>query len=536
MLILVGLLQAVVADPFAVWPMPKSIVMGSNLASVSPRFEFTAQGNTPELAQMMLRYQKQIANTDWKPIVPTFEASGTPEWELKSVVVQVDSKSAELDENTDESYTLSIKDSVGLINAPTIYGARHAMETLYQMVQLSNRHRVICKVPLEINDEPKFKHRGLLLDTSRNYYPVKDILRTIETMGRNKMNVFHWHIVDSHSWPFQSKKHPKLSQKGAIFPEQIYTFEDIHGIVKFAKAHGVRIIPELEAPAHSYAMGLAYPEIKTCMNMDKWADFAAEPPSGQIDPTNSKSIEIVKDLMDEFAILFPDSRMHLSGDEVNQKCWDDDPRIKLFLRNENMDVGNLLTNFSSRMHLHALEHKKDIVVWEEMVLNHNANLPKNTLVQVWNQQDKVKDIIEKGYSVILSNVQHWYLDCGRGGWMGNSPNGNSWCDPYKHWQRVYSLNMYDSLDHNQKKKVVGGEVALWSEQADPVNLDILLWPRTCAAAEVLWSGNMDHNHVVIPKNTLTRLNNFRFHLTHHGVNAEPLQPLWCVRHPGRCNA
>ena len=36
----------------------------------------------------------------------------------------------------------------------------------------------------------------------------------------------------------------------------------------------------------------------------------------------------------------------------------------------------------------------------------------------------------------------------------------------------------------------GGEVHMWNEQTDPVNLDSRVWPRAAAAAEVLWSGKI----------------------------------------------
>ena len=38
--------------------------------------------------------------------------------------------------------------------------------------------------------------------------------------------------------------------------------------------------------------------------------------------------------------------------------------------------------------------------------------------------------------------------------------------------------------------MLGGKVALWSEQADPAVLDARIWPRTSAMAETLWSGKI----------------------------------------------
>lgn len=39
--------------------------------------------------------------------------------------------------------------------------------------------------------------------------------------------------------------------------------------------------------------------------------------------------------------------------------------------------------------------------------------------------------------------------------------------------------------------VLGGEIHLWSERSDPYNAGRVIWPRSSAAGEVLWSGRQD---------------------------------------------
>jgi hexosaminidase len=70
-------------------------------------------------------------------------------------------------------------------------------------------------IPVVIYDTPKFQHRGLNMDVSRNWYPIDDILRTIRALSWNKFNRLHLHMTDSQAWPMDIPAFPLLSQKGA---------------------------------------------------------------------------------------------------------------------------------------------------------------------------------------------------------------------------------------------------------------------------------------------------------------------------------
>ena len=46
------------------------------------------------------------------------------------------------------------------------------------------------------------------------------------------MNVIHWHIVDSISFPFQSSTFPSMSAEGAYSQSHIYTHDDIRTVIQ----------------------------------------------------------------------------------------------------------------------------------------------------------------------------------------------------------------------------------------------------------------------------------------------------------------
>lgn len=126
-----------------------------------------------------------------------------------------------------------------------------------------NKNLQLKMTSQQIYDKPRMPHRGLLLDTSRHFIPVDDILLILDGMSYNKLNVFHWHIVDDNSFPYESSAFPKLSLKGSYHPTMVYSAYNIRKIIEYARIRGIRVIPEFDTPAHTTSWGQGHPELLT---------------------------------------------------------------------------------------------------------------------------------------------------------------------------------------------------------------------------------------------------------------------------------
>jgi hexosaminidase len=73
-------------------------------------------------------------------------------------------------------------------------------------------------------------------------------------------------------------------------------------------------------------------------------------------------------------------------------------------------------------------------------------------------------------------------------------------------------------------RALGGEVSMWTEQVDDLNIDSQMWPRAGAAAERLWSPQ----HVTDLAAAAPRLSAFRCRLvSRFRVRAGPIWSDYC---------
>ena len=72
-------------------------------------------------------------------------------------------------------------------------------------------------------------------------------------MAASKLNTFHWHLSDSQSFPYDSAQFPEMAKWGAYSRDEVYTPEDVKDLSTYARIRGVRVLVEIDSPAHAGA-------------------------------------------------------------------------------------------------------------------------------------------------------------------------------------------------------------------------------------------------------------------------------------------
>lgn len=488
---------------------------------------------------------------------------------LRYVQVNIANSNVELQAEVDESYTLVLEPGSDTmkITANTTWGALHAFTTLQQIVIFKDGGLQI-EQPVSIQDEPLYPWRGVMIDTGRNFITVPKIKEQIDGMALSKMNILHWHMDDSQSWPMDMHTYPEMT-KDAYSPAQTYSHNDLRDIISYARARGVRVVPEVDMPGHAAAgWKQVDPNIVACVDSwwsnDNWPlHTAVEPTPGQLDPLNNKTYDVVEKVYNELSSIFKDNFFHVGGDELQTGCYNFSSYVMEYLAADPSRTYNDVVQYwvDHAFPIFKKITNRKLIVWEDLIINnpHAPNVStEGLLVQSWNNGiGNINTLTSKGYDVLVSSSDFMYLDCGYGGFVTNDPrydvqsnpdaasglanfnyggNGGSWCAPYKTWQRIYDYDFTTNLTAAQAAHVKGAVSPLWSEQVDDSVVSVKMWPRAAALAELVWSGNKDPKTGLKRTTYMTqRILNFREYLVANGVQAAPLTPKYCLQHPHSCD-
>ncbi len=375
-----------------------------------------------------------------------------------------------------EGYELNSGPRSVVIRAPGAGGLLYGTQTLRQLLppQIESRSRaagVVWSVPgVRIWDRPRFAYRGFMLDSSRHLQSEAFIRRTLDLMAYHKLNVFHWHLTDDPGWRIEIKKYPRLTSVGAWRDENghryggFFSQAQVRGLVAYARARNITIVPEIEMPGHSAAAIAAYPEL-ACDEQNGSGNVLC--------PGKPTTFTFLEDVLSEVIALFPSRSIHIGGDEVDKTSWKKCARCQALMKREGLkNEDELQSWFTLRIAAFLRSKGRRLQGWNEIM--HGGKLPQDAIVQQWNQPSAAVEAARAGNDVVVSQTSWTYFDYS----YDTTP-----------LRKVYDGEPVPAaLTPAEARHILGAQAQLWTEvRVDDASADSFIWPRLIALSEVCWS-------------------------------------------------
>jgi hexosaminidase len=406
-----------------------------------------------------------------------------------------------------EGYQLNITQNALILVAKEASGMFRAVETLRQLLPAEEHNPTFLKklsVPaVIISDHPAYAWRGMHLDVSRHFFSIDYLKKFIDLMALYKFNKFHLHLTDDQGWRIEIKKYPKLTEEGAwrtfnnqdsvcitkakdnpdfiIDPKHIiqrngktlygsfYTQEEMKGVVAYAAARHIDIIPEIDMPGHMMAAINSYPFL-TCSGENKWGKLFTTP----ICPSNESTYEFAQNVFTEIMDIFPSQYIHIGGDEVDRASWEKSESAKAFMVKNNIKTSAALQSyFINRMEKFFNSKGRKLIGWDEILEDGISSTAMVTYWRSWVPNAPIK-AAKNGNQVVMSPGNPLYFD--------NEPDQNS-------ISNVYHFNPIPAgLTAAEAKNIIGAQANTWTERIPTENrADYMIFPRMTALAERLWT-------------------------------------------------
>lgn len=339
----------------------------------------------------------------------------------------------------------------------------------------------------------KATYLGFMLDVSRHFMPVEQVLKLLDAAAVCGANTMHWHLTDDQGWRIEIKKYPRLTQVGGVRGDSFfgsvsetehncgyYTQEQIRRVVAYASERGIQIIPEIEVPGHASAMLAAYPQfgcgremIKNGETLEIDAPYDCNVMNiGGIFPNlicagKEESLRFLKDILDEVTALFPAPYVHIGGDEALKLHWRRCPHCQKRIRQEHLaDEEGLQRALVLQVGAYLAEKGKQTIVYNDCLAG--GILPKHFIVQQWlGNHQATAEFMKSGGKVIRSDTQHFYYDY-----------AYSTTSPYDIWNAPEVPDYAEGAEDG----LLGVECMLWTERITNLSrAETMLFPRLPAA-------------------------------------------------------
>ncbi|WP_289054272.1 beta-N-acetylhexosaminidase [Carboxylicivirga marina] len=406
----------------------------------------------------------------------------------------------ELDSLSHEGYILDINSKQVLVQSAGAAGIFYAVESIRQLLPASFDANTPLKLKAcRITDKPCFTWRGMHLDVSRHFMPTSFIKKYIDYLAMHKLNVFHWHLVDGIGWRIEIKSHPELTSIGAwrkvkpgLKPWQefevwregdkdekyggYYTQDEIREVVAYAAQKHITVIPEIELPGHSEVVFQCYPHL-AC----KDANGQHIKDTGVYCASNSQGYQLLEEVLEEVLELFPSEYIHIGGDEVNKKHWNECPDCLKMMKQNAYDAHELQSHFINHFDTWLKNKNRKLIGWHEIL---EGQLSPSATVMFWASEKQVKEYLKKGHPTVLTTGSHLYFDHYQS-MSKHEPKAFGGNAPLK---KVYDYEPIPAdLEPQYADLVMGVQANIWTEyMPNEQQVEYMLFPRIAALSEIAW--------------------------------------------------
>lgn len=426
-----------------------------------------------------------------------------------------------------EAYEVRFAENSATVSATTRQGMFYGLVTLGHILRGARQHPTTFVFPTggAITDAPGFVYRGCHLDVARQFYTGAEVSRLLKLMAWNKMNRFHWHLSEDEAWRVQIDAYPALTEVGAwrghgkALPPLLgsgpqptggyYTKATIRQIVALADSLAITVIPEIDMPGHFYAALQSVPELRDPAEQGEYQSVQGFP-NNSLNPAHEPVYRFVETVVEEVLDLFPAGIFHIGADEVPLAAWSGSPLALDLLeklagpemRKKHESQFNQLGNHhgadeiegspTAILQAHFIRRVHEIIKrkgaitggWEEAAHGDAVDRDKAYVIG-WRNVEINAALAERGYDIVVSPGQRYYLDMA---------NGVSWAEPGAGWagwsgpQETYEFDARAGFSEQGLEHLLGIQSCIWSESmTDRAIFDRLVFPRLSAVAESGWT-------------------------------------------------
>ncbi|MFC1420529.1 beta-N-acetylhexosaminidase [Streptacidiphilus cavernicola] len=408
-----------------------------------------------------------------------------------------------------ESYALDIGPESVSLTAPAEAGLFHGVQTLRQLLD-ADEPSWPC---LTLTDRPRLPWRGFLLDVARHFMPMPYLFQVVDRLAFHKLNVFQLHLTDDQGWRMEIEGHPRLTEVGAwrsesmVGPDVVdgvpndrydgvphggfYTQRELAGLVDYAAARGVTVVPEIELPGHVRALLAAYPELGNFPDrpLPVWAGWGV---CEDILGVGDAALDLCREVLDQVRRVFPSLYVHIGGEECPTVQWENSPAAREKARLLGLaEPAELRGWFLQEMRDFLADRGRRSICWDES--GHAVgSLPRDITVVPWRDAAHGAEAVRRGHRVIMAPHRSTYLDYQQHRHPEEPPGQPG------HPVTLADIHGFDPLagglpvSDGEAPGVLGAQAQLWTEFAPtPAHVDYLMFPRLCGFAEAVWSGSGD---------------------------------------------